>query len=142
MGFVDAEALAQLYTGARLLLVPSLVAETFGNVVIEAFSYGTPCLVSDAGALPELVSARHNTALSPSNEFGDAPVVETLGAVFRAGDGTDFIAKLTGLLQQPALLSQMGQAAYHRYLQYYQPEMNRQASLACYQQVLNKQGGS
>lgn len=141
-GFVDAEALAQLYAGAQLLLVPSLVAETFGNVVIEAFSYGTPCLVSDAGALPELVSARHNTALSPSNEHADVAAVETLGAVFRAGDGADFVAKLSGLLQQPALLSQMGQAAYHRYLQYYQPEMNQQALLACYQQALNKQGRS
>lgn len=127
LGFVDADTLAQLYREAQLVLVPSLVAETFGNVVIEAFSQGTPCLVSDLGALPELVLPRHNSQTAA-------------GAVFRAGDSADFLIKLQALVTQPALLRQMADGACQRYLQYYQPEMNQQALLACYQHVISKQG--
>lgn len=136
VGFVSAERLAALYQGARLLVVPSLVAETFGNVVIEAFSYGTPCLVSDLGALPELVQARHNiTAQAECSVAADAA-----GAVFKAGDSADFWQKLSGLLAQPEQLSRMGQSALQRYLQYYQPRINQQALIACYQQARQRQG--
>lgn len=127
LGFVGADELAQLYREAQLVLVPSLVAETFGNVVIEAFSQGTPCLVSDLGALPELVLPRHNTETAA-------------GAVFRAGDSTDFLIKLQALVTQPALLRQMADGAFERYQQYYQPKINQQALLACYQDVIRRQG--
>ncbi len=36
--------------------MPSLVYETFGYVVLEAFAEGTPVIVRDLGALPELVA--------------------------------------------------------------------------------------
>ena len=36
--------------------MPSLVWETFGYGVLEAFSVGTPAIVSTAGALPEVAS--------------------------------------------------------------------------------------
>ena len=127
LGFVGADALAQLYRDAQLVLVPSLVAETFGNVVIEAFSQGTPCLVSDLGALPELVLPRHNSTAAA-------------GAVFRAGDSADFLIRLQALVTQPTLLRQMADGACQRYQQYYQPEINQQALLACYQHVISKQG--
>jgi len=39
-----------------LLVNPSRVPESFGMVVIEAFSYGIPALVSNIGALPDIVS--------------------------------------------------------------------------------------
>jgi glycosyltransferase involved in cell wall biosynthesis len=47
--------LFRLYQGARALIVPSLFHETFGYVVLEAFSAGTPAIVHDRGALPELI---------------------------------------------------------------------------------------
>jgi glycosyltransferase involved in cell wall biosynthesis len=48
--------LLRLYKGARALLVPSEFYETFGYVVLEAFSAGTPAIVRDRGALPELIA--------------------------------------------------------------------------------------
>jgi glycosyltransferase involved in cell wall biosynthesis len=52
LGFPD---LARLFRGARALIVPSLFYETFGYVVLEALSMGTPAIVHRRGALPELL---------------------------------------------------------------------------------------
>jgi glycosyltransferase involved in cell wall biosynthesis len=54
-GRLDAAGLAALFRGARAVVVPSKVYETFGYVVLEAFDEGTPVVVRNLGALPELV---------------------------------------------------------------------------------------
>ena len=51
-GSVDARA---IYAKTRLLLVPSLCGETFGRVPVEAAFNGVPALVSNRGALPDVV---------------------------------------------------------------------------------------
>ena len=56
-GRLDAAALAALFRGAVAVVVPSLVYETFGYVVLEAFDEGVPVVVRNLGALPELVAA-------------------------------------------------------------------------------------
>lgn len=40
---------------AKCVVLPSEWYETFGLTVIEAMSVGTPVVVSDLGALPEIV---------------------------------------------------------------------------------------
>src|SRR5207302_6093572 len=55
-GRLDAAQVAALFRGARAVVVPSLVYETFGYVVLEAFHERTPVVVRDFGALPELVA--------------------------------------------------------------------------------------
>lgn len=55
-GRLDANELAALFRGARAVVVPSLVYETFGYVVLEAFAEKVPVLVRNLGALPELVA--------------------------------------------------------------------------------------
>jgi glycosyltransferase involved in cell wall biosynthesis len=47
--------LADFYRGARVVVVPSLWAETFGLVAAEAMSHGVPVVASRIGALPETV---------------------------------------------------------------------------------------
>jgi glycosyltransferase involved in cell wall biosynthesis len=54
-GRLDAAQVAALFRGARAVVVPSLVYETFGYVVLEAFAEGTPVIVRNLGALPEIV---------------------------------------------------------------------------------------
>ena len=54
-GRLDAAHVAALFRGARAVVVPSLVYETFGYVVLEAFAERTPVIVRNLGALPELV---------------------------------------------------------------------------------------
>lgn len=67
-GRLDSAQVAALFRGAVAVAVPSLVYETFGYVVLEAFAEKTPVVVRDLGALPELVA-----------ESGG-------GLVFRTGD--------------------------------------------------------
>lgn len=40
---------------AKFLVMPSLWYETFGRTIVEAYSRGTPAIVSDLGAMAELV---------------------------------------------------------------------------------------
>ena len=56
-GRLDGAGVAALFRGARAVVVPSLVYETFGYVVLEAFHERTPVIVRNLGALPELVGA-------------------------------------------------------------------------------------
>ena len=55
LGWVPHERLASLYAGAIATLVPSLCEETFGLVILESLTQGTPAVTSSLGALPELV---------------------------------------------------------------------------------------
>lgn len=54
VGWVDPAALLRSVDG---LVVPSIAPESFGLAAAEAMSAGVPCLVSDAGALPEVMGA-------------------------------------------------------------------------------------
>ena len=54
LGYVDDEALAGLYANARLFVLPSQ-DEGFGLPALEAMASGAPVIVSDGGALPEVV---------------------------------------------------------------------------------------
>ena len=60
-GFVSGDALAALYSNARLYVLPSDL-EGMPLTLLEALSYGTPCLVSDIAenvdVLPQGVGAR------------------------------------------------------------------------------------
>ena len=74
-GRLDGAGLAALFRGARAVVVPSLVYETFGYVVLESFAEGTPVIVRDLGALPELVA-----------ESGGGLVFDTLDGLVDAID--------------------------------------------------------
>jgi alpha-1,3-rhamnosyl/mannosyltransferase len=65
LGRVGDEHLPSLYKKARLLLFPSL-EEGYGYPPLEAMALGTPAIVSDRGALPE-VAGGAGAAVSPLN---------------------------------------------------------------------------
>jgi glycosyltransferase involved in cell wall biosynthesis len=54
LGYVDDEMLAGLYANAALFVLPSQ-DEGFGLPTLEAMASGTPVIISDGGALPEVV---------------------------------------------------------------------------------------
>jgi glycosyltransferase involved in cell wall biosynthesis len=54
-GFVEPRGKAELWHGARALIVPSVWEEPFGLVVLEAWAHGRAALVSNRGALAEIV---------------------------------------------------------------------------------------
>jgi glycosyltransferase involved in cell wall biosynthesis len=55
LGRLPAAELGRYYASARAALVPSLCYEVFGLTAVEAMAAGTPAIVRDLGALPELV---------------------------------------------------------------------------------------
>lgn len=88
-GRLEAGRLAGLFRGARAVVVPSLVYETFGYVVLEAFDEGTPVIVRNLGALPELVAESQGGLVFDTTEelsraiervVGDPALRDNLGA--------------------------------------------------------------
>ena len=59
-GFADPNDLPDVYRGFDVVVVPSLSrpgwVEQFGRVAVEAMASGVPVVVSDSGALPEVVA--------------------------------------------------------------------------------------
>lgn len=119
-GQQQAGALSQLYAGAALVVVPSRVAETFGNVVMEAFAHQTPVLVSASGALRELVQPEQN------------------GRWFEPGNAVDLAAQANSMLTQPELLHLFGHNARQTYLENYTPENNLALLATIYQNLADK----
>lgn len=78
---------------AMLAVVPSLWAEPFGLVAIEAMASGTPVVASRSGALPEIVTHGHDGVLVPP------------------GDSSALAEAVVALVGQPEVLKSMGRAA-------------------------------
>src|SRR5262249_8317742 len=76
-GLLGGAALARLFRGARAVVVPSRLLETFGYVVLEAFSVRTPVIVhEDGGALYE-------TGVQSGGGLGYRSEIELLTAMRR-----------------------------------------------------------
>ena len=82
-GQVGEEELARLRAGARIALMPSLTAETFGLAAAEAMAAGVPVAGSRIGALPELLPAAWCAA--PGDPASLAAAIATVTADPDAG---------------------------------------------------------
>jgi glycosyltransferase involved in cell wall biosynthesis len=69
VGHQSGEDLHDLYRGAKAVLVPSRVRETFSLSALEAMAFGAPVVASDAGAIPEVVDDRHSGFLVPPTDI-------------------------------------------------------------------------
>lgn len=85
------------YRALDIVCVPSVEAESFGLVAIEAMALGLPVVASDIGGLPEVV-LHQNT-----------------GMLHKAGDARGLADALALLLQDAALRQALGQAGRQRY---------------------------
>ncbi len=120
-GVQRGDDLASWYASADLFVFPSVV-ETFGNVVLEAFSSGVPVVAFDAGGVRELVaSGRNGLLVSPDSPSGLADAVSSLLAD----------RELRARLSRGALAT----ATRHRW-----PEVNR-ALLVHYARLVGAQQG-
>ncbi|NQV90373.1 glycosyltransferase family 4 protein [Candidatus Uhrbacteria bacterium] len=63
VGFRMGEELAQMYQGARAVLLPSRVHENFPLTVLEAMTAGKPVIASDVGGVSEIIEDRVNGLL-------------------------------------------------------------------------------
>ena len=93
-GHVDENALAGLRAGARVALMPSLSAETFGLAAAHAMAAGLPVAGSAIGALPELIPGEW---LAPAGDAG--ALAQRIGAIATDGEaGTRALAQARTLL--------------------------------------------
>ena len=67
-GHLDHQTAMKILSGSKLLVVPSLTYETFGLVAVEAMSLSVPIILSNTGALRELVVEGSNGCLVPPGD--------------------------------------------------------------------------
>jgi glycosyltransferase involved in cell wall biosynthesis len=99
LGRLDYESLRLLYRPTLAVLVPLLCFETFGFIVIEAFSMRTPMIVNDIGALPEVAIGCGG------------------GLVYRTP--AESLEHMERLRAQPVFLGILGERGYRNYLEHY-----------------------
>ncbi|MCO5187249.1 MAG: glycosyltransferase [Anaerolineae bacterium] len=88
-GALFGEEKQRLLLSADILLVPSLCAEAFGIVIVEAFAYGIPVIASRVGAIAELVED------------------EVTGFLIAPGDSADLVKTVIQLTNNATVLSRM-----------------------------------
>ena len=115
-GPLEGGDLSRCYASADVFVFPS-IAETFGNVVLEAFASGLPVVGVDAGSVRELVIPHSNGRLAPV----DSPAT--------------FADHVHSLLQRPAELARLASGARATAAQYRWPDVNRQL-LERYEQLI------
>ncbi len=112
--------LAELMASAEVACVPSL-HEGFSLPTLEAMSCGTPLVVSDAGAIPEVV--------------GEAGLCAD---VVPAGDAEALAAALRGLLDDPERRERMGAAGRERASTGFSWEAVARGTVAVYERAVKE----
>ena len=102
LGRLDQTRLGELYKSAIAVVVPSICYETFGIIIIEAFSRKTPVIVNDLGALPE--------------------VVEDSGGGFVYRTEPEFELAINKLAADPSLRDKLGTNGYEAFTKYWNDE--------------------
>ncbi len=122
LGFVSGEDLEELLETARVVVIPSIWNEPFGLVAVEAMSKGTAVIVSDAGALPEIVEDHVS------------------GRVFIAGDSRDLSRVLCDFIKSEEYARSIGDASYKRAKEISDPQKHLKKIMQEYADVIgNKQ---
>ena len=92
MGYVEGEALAEVYASCDLFVFPS-TTDTFGNVVLEAQASGLPVIVTDCGGPQENI------------------IPGKTGLIVEGNSEKSLLDGIQTLLSDPRRLKEMGKAA-------------------------------
>ena len=120
-GRCSSQETLDLLQKASMLVLPCRWYETFGRVVIEAFACGRPALVSDIGAVAELVD---------SNKTGFHVPYTNLNA---------WVENIRWCGENLTAVEKMGRLARQEYLDKYTPEVNYEYLMQIYQKLLHGQ---
>jgi glycosyltransferase involved in cell wall biosynthesis len=93
LGVVPPVAIGSYYAASDVFVLPSMFQETFGLVLLEAFSAGLPVIAFRSGGIPELVEDRRN------------------GIVVAQGDEEGLYQSMRDLVLDPDLRERLGFAA-------------------------------
>ena len=119
VGRMDERELSDLIGNARFLIMPSEgYYETFGMVIVEAYSRNVPVLASNIGVVPELVSDKRT------------------GLLFEAGHAVDLAEKATWMWDHPEECLRMGQNARKEYEEKYTSAQSYEMLIDIYSRVI------
>jgi glycosyltransferase involved in cell wall biosynthesis len=116
LGHVPNERMGDALSDVATIVVPSLGGEVFGLVAAENMLRGKLVIVSDIGALREVV--------------GDT------GLVFVAGDAEGLAARMREVIEKSCLPGELGSAARARAMQVFKRESMIQGHVALYRKAL------
>lgn len=122
-GMLGKDKLIDEMKAASFLVIPSKWYETFGMVIIEAFSCGTPVLASKIGNMTEIVEDGVN------------------GLHFEPGNSEDLADKAKWLFEHPEECRKMGENALKTYEDKYTPEKNYEMLMNIYNEVIEEHRG-
>lgn len=114
LGRLNQKRLQSLYKSAIAVIVPSICYETFGIIIIEAFSLKTPVITNNLGALPE--------------------VVEDSGGGFIYNNDEELVEAMHKLASDSELRNEFGERGYNAFLKYW----NETAHLENYLNLIEK----
>jgi glycosyltransferase involved in cell wall biosynthesis len=118
LGRLDQKRLQSLYKSAIAVMVPSICYETFGIIIIEAFSLKTPVIVNDLGALPE--------------------VVEDSGGGFIYKTEDEMLAAMQKLAADTNLRRELGEKGHAAYIKYWDENAHIDKYLGIIQEIRSK----
>lgn len=117
---LEAPELSNLIRNARFLVMPSEgYYETFGLVIIEAYSKEVPVLASNIGVVPELVSDKQT------------------GLLFEAGNALDLSRKARWMWDHPTDVNRMGRNALTLYERRFTPDQCYKSLMEVYERLMN-----
>jgi glycosyltransferase involved in cell wall biosynthesis len=102
---------------AACLVMPSIVYETFGRTIIEAYAKGTPVVASRLGAMAELVHEGRT------------------GLLFEPGNPSDLAVKIHALLEDREKCIGMRRGARREYEEKYTAETNYRMLMRIYEEA-------
>ncbi len=105
LGYQPLATVIRTMQTAQVVVLPSVCYETFGRTILEAYATGTPVIVSDLGAIAELVQP------------------QTTGLLFPPGDATALAHTVTTALADPDRLATWGEAGRRMFEQTFQAEL-------------------
>jgi glycosyltransferase involved in cell wall biosynthesis len=118
LGHIPDEMIEEVLANIPAVVMPSLGGEVFGLVAAENMLRGKLLIVSDIGALREVV--------------GDT------GLVFRVGDAEGLAACMREVLENPSLSASLGPAARERAMKLFDRDSMIQAHVSLYREALRR----
>jgi glycosyltransferase involved in cell wall biosynthesis len=120
LGFKTGKELERLIDGSICAIVPSECNETFGLTVVESFARCRPVIVSDMGALPEIVTDGVD------------------GFIFKAGDVEQLHEKLQWMAQHRNEAIDMGVMGFKKALNRFSSKRHYEEIMKIYNREINR----
>ncbi len=123
-GKVGDELVPKLFKIADIFVLPSITAEAFGMVILEAMASGVPVVATRVGGIPEILKkSKCGVLVEPLSE------AELTGAMFR-------------LLGNPDVAAKMGKKGRHAAEKYYSWDVISKKVVEVYREVATSHGES